>query len=101
MGMTIFNLKIFHALKVIRNFYQYFLFKNLIKIPYNFEGMNNFEIKYNHGETAFELYTLKDICLENYQSLRIDLKFSFLVDQMVIFEQNQNLSVIAIDTAPH
>ena len=70
----------------------------MIKIPYNFEGMNNFEIKYNHGETAFELYTLKDICLENYQSLRIDLKFSFLVDQMVSFEQNQNLSVLAVDT---
>merc|ERR1712215_133953 len=36
---------------------QYFLFKNLIKIPYTFEGMVNFEIKYNHVETAFELYT--------------------------------------------
>merc|ERR1712055_738553 len=79
--------------------HQYFLFKNVLKIPYNFECMNNFEIKYNHGESAFELYTLKDICLENYQSVRIDFKFSFLVDQMVSFEQNQNLSVIAIDTA--
>merc|ERR1712030_247568 len=78
---------------------QYFLFKNLIKIPYNFQGMENIEIKYNHVETAFELYTLKNICLENYQSLRIEFKFSFMVEQMVIFEPNQDLTVITVDTA--
>jgi len=73
---------------------QYFLFKNIIKIPYNFEGMENFEMKYNHKETAFELYTLKNINLENYQSLRIEFNFSFTVEQMVIFEPNQDLTVI-------
>merc|ERR1711888_403054 len=31
-------------------------------------------------------------------SVRIDFKFSFIVDQMVSFEQNQNLGVLAVDT---
>merc|ERR1711891_137364 len=76
---------------------QFYLFKNLIKIPYNFQGMENFEITYNQCDTSFELYTIKNINLENYQSLRIEFNFTFNVEQMVIFEPNQDLTVIAVD----
>merc|ERR1712055_110367 len=79
--------------------HQYFLFKDVLRIPYNFEGMNHFELKYNFGETAFEIYALKDICLENYQSVKYEFKFAFVVNQLVCFEQNKNLSVLAIDCA--
>merc|ERR1711891_19328 len=78
---------------------QFYLFKNLIKIPYNFQGMEIFEIRYNQCDTSFELYTIKNINLENYQSLRIEFNFTFNVDQMVIFEPNQDLTVIAVDVS--
>ena len=79
--------------------HQYFLFKDVLRIPYSFEGMDHFEIKFNFGETAFEIYALKDICLENYQSVKVEFKFAFVVNQLVCFEQNKNLSVLAIDCA--
>merc|ERR1711891_91752 len=76
---------------------QFYLFKNLIKIPYNFQGMEIFEIKYNQCDTSFELYNIKNINLENYQSLRIEFNFTFQVEQMVIFETNEDLTVLAVD----
>merc|ERR1712082_223215 len=78
---------------------QFYLFKNLIKIPYNFQGEEYFEIKYNQFETSFELYSIKNIDLESYQSLKIDFDFKFQVEQMVIFEANEDLTFLAIDVS--
>merc|ERR1712208_61552 len=78
---------------------QFYLFKNLIRIPYNFQGEEIFEIKYNQFETSFELYNIKNIDLENYQSLKIDFDFKFQVEQMVIFEANEDLKFLAIDVS--
>ena len=55
------SLFLLQQLKFYDHYHQYFLFKDVLRIPYNFEGMNNFMLKYNFEETAFELYTLKDI----------------------------------------
>ena len=76
---------------------QFYLFKNLIRIPYNFQGEEYFEIKYNQFETSFELYNIKNIDLENYESLKIDFDFKFQVEQLVIFEANEDLTFLAID----
>ena len=35
--------------------------------------------------------------MENYQSLKIDFDFKFQVEQMVIFEANEDLTVLAVD----
>ena len=78
---------------------QYFFFKNVIRIPYNYDPMNNFEIRYNSDDLAFEIFALHDIQLENYQSIRYEFQFTFVVNQLVSFEQNPNLDVLAIDCA--
>ena len=75
----------------------FYLFKNLIRIPYNFQGGEYFEIKYNQFETSFELYNIKNIDLENYDSKKIDFDFQFQIEQMIIFEANEDLTYLAIN----
>ncbi|MED5543239.1 MAG: hypothetical protein VX721_04010, partial [Thermoproteota archaeon] len=58
-----------------------------------------FEIKYNQFETSFELYNIKNIDLENYDSKKIDFDFKFHIDQMIIFEANEDLTYLAIDVS--
>merc|ERR1712055_829794 len=41
--------------------------------------------------------SIKNIDLESYQSLKIDFDFKFQVEQLVIFEANEDLKFLAID----
>merc|ERR1712055_452151 len=61
------------------------------------QGGEYFEIKYNQFETSFELYNVKSIDLENYDSKKIDFNFQFQIEQMIIFEANEDLTYLAIN----
>ena len=73
-----------------------FLFRNVIRVPFHFSINNYFEIQYDHKDCSFGIFLLQDLTLENYGSIRFPMDFSFLLDQLVEFETNPELAMIAI-----
>merc|ERR1712208_18330 len=51
---------------------------------------------YDHKDCSFGIFLLQDLTLENYGSIRFPMDFSFLLDQLVEFETNPELEMIAI-----
>ena len=90
-------LKLLVAIVDYLNNHPFFLFQHVIRVPYNFSVNTHFEIKYDFTDCSFGIFLLHDFHLSNYDSIRLEFLFSFILDQLIDFETNPELKMIAID----
>ena len=75
----------------------FFSTNNVLKIPYVMDGREAVKINYCEENQSFQILSRKIIEIKPFESTRIGLNFSHLLDQFVIFEQNENLTSLNCD----
>ena len=78
----------------------FFLFQHLIRIPYHLSCDDHFQIKYDFADFSFGIFIRHDLRFSNYESIRLENNFSLIVDQILDFEMNPELEMVAIDCSP-
>ena len=77
--------------------HKFFFSSNIIRIPYIFNDKQNFDINYNASEKTFEVMNKYPIQLDGFCSIKFNLEFSFIIEQMVNFEVNSEFEGLNAD----
>ena len=73
----------------------FFLFLHLVRIPYCMVDGDHFSINYDFTDNSFGIYIQHDLKFSNYDSIRLKFEFSLVIDQLINFETNPELDMIA------
>ena len=63
-------------------------------------SLYHFQIKYDYTDYSFGVFILHDLRFSNYESFRLEFNFPLILDQILDFEINQELKMVAIDCQP-
>ena len=77
--------------------HKFFFCNNIVRIPYIFNDQQNFNINFNASEKTFELLNKFPIQLDGFCSIKFDLEFSFLIEQLIHFEVNSAFEGLSAD----
>ena len=77
----------------------FFLFKNVVRIPYYMAENNHFKIKFDFTDNSFNIFTTQDLAFSSYESIRLEFDFCFILDQLVDFEANKELEMFVFSCA--
>ena len=77
--------------------HQFFFCNKIVRIPYIFNDQQNFKINFNASEKTFELLNRFPIQLDGFCSIKFDLEFSFLIEQLIHFEVNSAFEGLSAD----
>ena len=72
---------------------KFFFSRPLMHIPYVFDQEKLFIINFNVTTQSFEVYTKFSLSVQGYSSVRIQLGFSYILNQIVHFEKIPEQSI--------
>ena len=77
----------------------FFLFKNVVRIPYYMAENNHFKVNFDFTDNSFNIFTTQDLAFSNFDSIRLEFDFCFILDQLVDFEANEELEMLVFSCA--
>ena len=75
----------------------FFSTHGVLKVPYVLDNREAVKINFSEENQSFQILSKDKIEIKPFESIRIGLNFEFLLDQYVIFEQNEDLSSLSCD----
>ena len=73
----------------------FFLTSKIQRIPYVFNNLQHFNVNFNPKTNSFEGFNLHQIEIAAFSSIRLDFKFVFSVDQLVIYTEGTSIPYLA------
>ena len=77
--------------------HKFFFSNSIVRIPYTFNDKLNFNINFNASDKTFELLNKFPIQLDGFCSIKFDLEFSFIIEQLINFEVNSAFEGLSSD----
>ena len=75
----------------------FFSTHGVLKVPYVLDKREAVKINFSEENQSFQILSKDKIEIKPFESIRIGLNFEFLLDQYVIFEQNEDFSSLSCD----